>query len=318
MVLSLAGGALGLLFAYWSLRLLLVSYSGSIPRPVEVGLDGSVLVFTLVISLVTGLVFGLAPVLNLTAHSVGLALREGGQRATAGSARRRLRRLLVASELALAVVLVIGSGLMLRSLWSIQQLDPSFNPGELITFQTVPPQTAYATSMDRLTFYDELVPQLAALPGIDSAAAMSGLPPLRRLNANTMEFEGLEQGEGSPPQNIDYWQFVTTDYFERMQLPIVTGRSFRESDLSDTAPVALLNAQAARVFYPDTNPIGRRIRPAGNPSNPWFTVVGIVNDVKQGGLTEETGTEFYFHYPQAPGSCSPRARCTWYSAAACR
>ncbi len=297
-VLSLAGGAAGLLLGYWGVQLLLATSPGSIPRVAEIGLDLNVIGFTVLVSLFTGVLFGLAPLLHLSGGSLSIALREGGQRTTAGSARQRLRRLLVVSEVALAVVLVVGSGLMLRSFGALQQVDPGFEPDGLLTYRLFLPGSDYPGPPEQLAFFDRLVQETAALPGVERVAAMSGLPPNRRVNANDMEFEGLERTPDGPPHNVDYWQFITTDYFATMQIPVVEGRLYTSADADVSQPVAVVNETMAKTFWPDENAIGKRVRPS-NPQIPWFTVVGIVKDVKQGGLGEETGTEIYFHLPQA-------------------
>jgi predicted permease len=298
LVLALIGGAVGLFLGWAGVRMLLAVSPDSIPRSGEIGIDGTVLLFTLGVSIVTGLLFGLAPALHVSPGNVNRALREGGQRTTAGTGRQHLRRLLVVSEVALAVILVIGSGLMLRSFAALQQVDPGFDPESMLTFGVFLPASAYPDAQAQVSFYDRLLAQLEATPGITAAAAMSGLPPRRDVNANDMEFEGIQPSEQGPAQNVDYWQFVTTDYLETMRIPLVAGRGFTLADVDSAAPEAVINETLARVFYGDENPLGRRLRPGfGNP--PWFTIVGIVKDVKQGGLEESTGTEMYFHVPQA-------------------
>ncbi len=175
--LALVGGVLGLGLAYAGIELLLAASPGSIPRLDEVTLDAAVLGFTLGISLLTGFVFGMAPVLHLTGSRIGLVLREGGQRATAGSPRQRLRRLLVAGEVAMAVVLVIGSGVMIRSFQSLLEVDPGFRPEGLLTWEMYLPDEAYPEDGDRIAYFRRLTQSLEGLPGVESAAAMSGLPP---------------------------------------------------------------------------------------------------------------------------------------------
>jgi putative ABC transport system permease protein len=295
-VLSLIGGALGLLVGYAGLRTLLATNPRGIPRAVEISLDANVLVFTLIVSIVTGLIFGLAPALHLTKRTVTQSLRDGTGRTTAGGARQQVRRLLVVSEVALAVVLVVGSSLMLRSFASLQSVDPGFDPNGLLSFQLFLPAAAYPDPVDQTVFLERLIDRLGALPGVTSASAMSGLPPRRDVNANDTEFEGLPQDQDSPPHNTDYWQFVTRDYLETMDIPLRAGRLFTYAD-EGGAPVVLINERLAEVFYPDVDPVGRRLRPPGD-GTPWLTIVGVVKDVKQGGLEEETGTEVYFLYPQ--------------------
>lgn len=295
-VLSLIGGALGLLIGYAGVRVLLATNPRGIPRALEIGLDGSVLVFTLAVSIVTGLIFGLAPALHLTKRTVTQSLRDGTGRTTASGARQQVRRALVVSEIALAVILVVGSGLMLRSFAALQKVDPGFDPDGLLTFQLFLPAATYPDPPGQAAFLDRLLDRMRALPGVTSAAAMSGMPPRRDVNANDTDFEGLVPTEDGPAFNTDYWQFVSRDYLETMDIPLRDGRLFTYADEGGT-PVVLINERLAEVFYPDMNPLGRRLRPPGD-GNPWLTIVGIVEDVKQGGLEEETGTEIYFLYPQ--------------------
>ncbi len=296
-LLALIGGVAGLLLGTWGVSALLAASPGSIPRMGEVGIDSQVMLFTLAVSLFTGLLFGMAPLMHLTAHNMNTALREGGERATAGSARHRLRRLLVVSELAMAVVLVICAGLMLRSFSSLQNVDPGFEAEGLLTFRLFLPPDTYPDAQSQMTFFNQLVERLEAVPGVASATAMNGLPPLRAVDANDTEFEGLERTEDGPPHNVDYYQFVTDGYFDTMRIPIVEGRAFSIQDMgTEGMPVALVNETMGKTFWPDESPIGRRVR-TGDES-PWLTVVGVVKDVKQGGLEGETGTELYFFVPQ--------------------
>jgi putative ABC transport system permease protein len=299
MVYALIGGASGLGLAALGTKLLLATSPDSLPRSAEIGLDGRVVLFTLGVSLVTGLLFGLAPLLHLTNRTTNAALREGGTRTTAGIARQRLRRLLVVSEMALAVILAVGAALMLRSFGALQRVDAGFDPERVLTFGLFLPQSAYPAAENQIGFYQRLTDELQALPGVASVAAMSGLPPRRNVNANDMEFEGytFTPNTGMPVPNADYWQYVTTDYLETMRIPLVAGRNFTLADDAGSGPVVLINETLARLFYKDQNPLGRRLRPGfGNP--PWFTIVGVVKDVKQGGVAEATGSEVYFHYPQ--------------------
>ncbi|MGH7573834.1 MAG: ABC transporter permease [Longimicrobiales bacterium] len=298
--LSLLGGGLGLLLAWAGVRVLLATSPESIPRAEEITLDGSVLAFTLLVSLFTGLLFGLAPALHLRARTMNAALREGGQRTTAGFGRLRLRRSLVVSEVALAVVLVVGSGLMLRSFAELQEVDPGFDASGLLTFEMFLPEAKYPDEPARVAFIERSLQQLSALPGVGGAAAMSGLPPRREVNANDTEFEGYTPTEDGPRNNTDYWQFVTTNYFETMRIPLLAGRVFGPQDGAEAGPVVIVNETLAKLYYPDSDPIGRRLRPPFG-DNPWYAIIGVVKDVKQGGLQERTGTEVYFHYPQMPG-----------------
>ncbi|MGH7577294.1 MAG: ABC transporter permease [Longimicrobiales bacterium] len=307
-LLSLLGGGLGLALGWAAVRALLATSPESIPRADEVTLDGSVLAFTLLVSLFTGLLFGLAPAFHLRARTMNSALREGGLRTTAGAGRQRLRRSLVVSEVALAVVLVVGSGLMLRSFAALQEVDPGFDARNLLTFEMFLPAATYPDWPARETFIERSLQRLGALPGVRAATATmtrtgSGLPTRRAVDAIDFEFEGYTPTEDGPPNSTDYYQFVTTNYFEAMRIPLLAGRTFGPQDGREAGPVVMVNETLANLYYADSNPIGRRLRPGGD--NPWFTIIGVVKDVKQGRLQERTGTEVYFHYPQVVGA-APR------------
>ena len=296
MTLAAIGGAVGLALGWVGVKLLIATNPDGIPRAGEIGLDVEVVAFTLLVTVVTGLLFGLAPALNLSRRAMAGALRDSSGRTTAGASRLRIRRLLVVGEVALAVMLVVGSALMLRSFGELLRVDPGFRAERLLSFQLFLPPSGYADAISRNAFYDRLLPQLRAIPGVQGAAAMSGLPPRRDVNANDTEFEGYTPTPDGPAPNTDYWQFVTADYIGTMGIEVVSGRDFGPADAAEGMATVLVNERLVRTFYPDVDPIGRRLRPPGN--NPWLTIVGVVRDVKQGGLEEETGTELYFLYPQ--------------------
>lgn len=300
LVLSVAGGALGVAIGVIGLKALLLVAPEGIPRLADVRLDGRVLLFSLGVSVLTGVVFGFAPLLHTRMRRLGLALREGGQRTTASAAQRRVQRALVVSELALAVTLVVGAGLMLRSFDALRRTDPGFETSNRLTLQVFLPAAQYAGPSELTAATDRLLGAMRAVPGVTSVAAMTGLPPLRNVNANDTEFEGLQPPPEGPPQNVDFYQFVSTDYFETMGIGIASGRGFESIDHAGAAGVVLINQRLADVFYPNTDPIGRRLRPPGPPDAPWFTIVGVVKDVKQGGIEAATGTELYVHLPQFP------------------
>ena len=299
-VLSIAGGAFGLFLGWAGLRFLLEANPDSIPRAAEIGLDANVLLFTLGIALATGIVFGLAPMLHLSQGSMSLALKEGGTRTTATATRNRVRRGLVVAEVALAVMLVVGSGLMLRSLWNLMSVDAGFERDDLVTFGLLQAPAKFPEMWRRAAFYGGVIEKLQAIPGVTAAAAMTGLPPLRQVNANTTYFEGLARTPGSPNQEVDYYQTVTNDYVRTMGIPVVEGRALGPGDVAGAPRVAMVNEKLAKHFFPNQSIIGRRVRPAGVTDSIWFTVVGVLKDVKQGGLDSETGTELYIPFEQTP------------------
>ena len=300
LALSLAGGVTGLALAYWGLHALVAANAGSIPRAASVTLDGRVLLFTALLSIGTGLLFGLAPLLHLSTRSIGLTLRDAGSRTTAAASRNRVRRGLVVAEMAFAVMLVVGAGLLLRSFWNLMRVDSGFDRSKLTTFGIVLPGASYRDSTRPVAFFNQLTSQLAAVPGVQSVAAMTGLPPLRQVNANDTSIEGYVPTPNGPAQNVDYYQYVTSNYVSTMGIPVVAGRSFGPSDGPLSTPVAMINQTMARVFYGKTSPIGRRVQPGG--SKIWFTIVGVLKDVKQGGVDSRTGTELYLDYEQQPAT----------------
>ena len=293
-LLALIGGAVGAALGYGAVRMLLVADPESVPRSAEIALDPGVLLFTVVISIVTGVLFGAAPIFNLRPHAVNMTLKEAGQRSTAGSARTRVRSTLVAAEVALAVVLVIGAGLLLRSFWNIMSVDAGFNRTKLSTFGLVLPTTTYPNAQSRVTFFERLTADLARVPGVQGTAAMTGLPPFRQVNANDTDFEDYTAPAEGPMENVDYYQTVTLDYLKTMGIPLLEGRDFSLADVTG-APAVLVNEALVRTFYKGQSPIGRRMKPGVGPfaQVPWFTIVGVVKDVKQGGLESKTGTEIY-------------------------
>ncbi|HEY4596765.1 MAG TPA: ABC transporter permease [Thermoanaerobaculia bacterium] len=300
-VLALLGGALGLLLGWVGVKAIVAANLESIPRVDEIGLDGQSLLFTLGVSLLAGFLFGLAPALHSRAGAFFAVLKEGGQRTTAGSGRQWLRRGLVVAEVAFAAMLVIGGGLLIRSFWLLQKIDPGFDPKGVLSLEVSLPRATYGKPEQVLSFYQRLLDRLSHLAGVESAAAMSGLPPSRPVDANDMAFESIPRTPDGPIQNADYWQFVTHDYFKTMGIRAIEGRTFGPTDARNTTGVVVINQAMAKLFWPTRSPVGDRIK-APDDKAPWLTIVGVVADVKQGGLDHKTGTEVYFLADQAQES----------------
>ena len=300
-ILALVGGALGAAIGFGGVRALLATNPESIPRSLEIALDWKVLLFTFGISIVTGLVFGMAPLLHLRERVMGLTMKEGGHRATAGSARGRLRSGLVMAEVALAVILVVGAGLLIRSLEKLMTADPGFNREHLTTFGLVLPAASYPNADGRVAFFDRLMDRLRQFPGVTGVATMTGLPPNREVNANDTNFEGYQPTPDQPAPNVDYYQTVSVDYLKTMGIPIVKGRAFERTDISGGAAV-MVNETLERTFYTwrHLDAVGQHVMPFFGPNTPPFTIVGVVRDVKQGGIAKKTGTELYFLNEQGP------------------
>ena len=295
--LALAGALAGLAVGHFAVQGLLRVNPDGVPRAEVIGLDWRVGLFTAAIAVATGVLFGLAPLINTTLSKVGATLKEGGTRSTRSTAGLRARRLMVVAEVALAVILVTGSGLMLRSMSALQQVDVGFDPEGLLTMQVSLPGADYPTPGEVGSFFQSALDQVRALPGVESATVTSALPPLMTLNANDTEFEGVEQTTDGPAQNVDYWTSVNGDYVETMGARLVDGRAFAPSDALAETPVMMVNERLARTFYGDASPVGRRIRPPGQ-NNPWFNVIGVVADIKQAGVNSEAGTQLFFYGPQ--------------------
>jgi predicted permease len=298
LVLSISGAVAGSVLAYAGLRALVATGAGSIPRAEAITMDSRVYVFTLLLGTGCGLLFGLAPLMHLSSNSLGMALREAGSRTTGIAMRNRLRRGLVVTEMALAVMLVIGAGLLLRTFWNLMRVDAGFDRTSLSTFSVALPTRVYTDSTRRVAFFNDLMLRLDAVPGVQGTAVMSGLPPLRQVNANDTQFEGFTPKPGGPPANVDYNQYASRDYFTAMKIPIVQGRGFDASDGPLSNPVLVINETTARLYYPSQSPLGRRIKPNGDSL--WFTIVGVAKDVKQGGVDSKTGTELYLDFEQTP------------------
>ena len=302
-LLALIGGALGAALGFAGLRALLAANPDSIPRALEIALDWKVLLFTFAISILTGLIFGMAPLVHLREQVVNISLKEGGQRSTAGSARARIRSGLVMAEVALAVVLVVGAGLLIRSFQKLMTVDPGFNRERMLTFGVVLPAAAYARPEQRVAFFDQLSARLRELPGVGGVARMTGLPPNRNVNANDTDFEGYSPSSpDQPAENVDYYQTVSVDYLKTMGIPVVKGRGFEAADIAG-APVLLVNETLEKTFFTfrQLEAVGQRVNVFTGPNaRTPFTIVGVVRDVKQGGMAKKTGTELYFMHEQTP------------------
>jgi len=299
-LLAVTGAALGLILALGGMRLVQLTNAGGIPRAGEIALDWRVLLFTLVISIVTGILFGLAPIAPLLAGGLGNTLKETSASTTAASGAQVFRRALVVGELAMALVLLVGCGLMLRAFWKLQEVHTGLQPDGVITMRVSLPSGTY-TDRPRITdFWTRLEERITQIPGVRSAALVSGLPPLRPPNMNDTNIEGFVRREGGPIQNVDFYQIVSKDYFSAMGVRLMDGRLFDDRDVQGAPYVAIINKTMAMTFWPQQNPIGRRVQPGGN-GGPWATVIGVVDDVKNAGIDHPTGTELYLPYRQVSG-----------------
>ena len=295
-VLVTLASALGIAFAFGGLKVLLHFAPDSVPRTEEIGVGLPVLAFTIAVSIVAVFLFGLAPLAQVSERNLANWIRGAGQRSIRGGGQT-LRKGLVIAEISLAVILVIGSGLMIRAFWKLQQVNTGFEPAGVVSFSLNLPGTKYKPA-DRLQFVNTLQQKLNTLPGVTAASIASGIPPLRRINANDTEIEGYVQTPDSPAQNVDYWNLVGTDYFKTMKIKVLEGRGFEPQDDSDTAmKVVVVNQALAKRFWKGS-PLGRRVNPSSDDPKVWFTIVGVVEDTKNAGMDKPAGPELYMQVRQ--------------------
>ncbi len=292
-LLSAVGGALGLLLALWSLDALLALAADSLPRASEVGLDWRVVGFTSLLSIATGIVFGLAPALQSSKIDVQSALKESGV-GGASARRNKLRSLLVVIEVASAIVLLVIAGLLIKSFIRLQQTETGIKAENLLTMGVALPQAKYSTPQAVPVFYRQMLERIAALPGVEAAGAISLLPIQQTGTNGSIAIEG--QGSYPPGQApLAEYRTVSPDYFRAMGIPLLNGRFLDERDQEKSAPAILVNQALVNSFLEGRDPVGTRIQ-AG--SSDWITIVGVVRDVKQSGIATPPRPEIYFPYTQ--------------------
>ncbi|HWF88856.1 MAG TPA: ABC transporter permease [Pyrinomonadaceae bacterium] len=290
-LLSLVGGAVGLALAVWVVRVLVLLMPKDTPRVEEIKLDYRVVLFTLGISILTGIVFGLAPAFQASKTNLNDVLKEAGRSGSDTSRRLRLRNLLVISEFALSLVLLIGAGLLIKSLVRLQDVNPGFQPSKLMTMRIALPATKYAKFNQSHAFFEQLFDRLEARAGIESVGAINLLPfgGGGGDRSFSIEDQPVPEGHARPDEQV---RFITPGYFHTMQIPLLSGREFTRRDLPDTPPVAIVNNAFARKFWADGNAIGKRISfSANNPK--WYEIVGIAGNVKHRGLDVAESPELY-------------------------
>ncbi len=299
-LLALCGAVLGVTLSFGSVRLVQLTNAGGIPRADEISMDWRVLLFTLGTSLITGVLFGLAPLAPLLVSGISESLKDTAGSTTAAAGAQIFRRILVAGELAMALVLLIGCGLMLRAFWKLQEVHTGLHAENVVTMRVSLPSGEYTDNAKITDFWTRLDARLTNLPGVQSAALVSGLAPMRPPNMNDTDIEGFVQTEGGPIPNVDFYQAASTGYFATMGIRLMDGRLFDGRDVQGGPDAVIINKTMAMTFWPHQSPIGRRIRPGG--SKDWCTIIGIVDDVKNAGLDRPAGTELYLPYRQPAGA----------------
>lgn len=295
-LLALAGGLLGLLLAVWGIEALVALGPADIPRLDSIGLDGQVLAFTLSVSLITGVVFGLLPAFQASNPHLIDNLKEGGRDSSDTVRGNRLRTSLAAAEIALALVLLVGAGLMARSFSALQNVDAGFDPDKVLTMQMLLPATKYADGPKVAEFANRLIEQVSMLPGVEATGVIDSIPLSGSENVLAFAIEGAPPPPIENPPDAEAFR-ASGDYFKAMGIPLKQGRLFTEQDTAQSPRVALINETMARMYFPDEDPIGRRISTDGNN---WNTIVGIVGDVRQVVLNEEPYPQMYAAASQQP------------------
>ncbi|MFL6277890.1 MAG: ABC transporter permease [Blastocatellia bacterium] len=299
-LLAVVGGALGLLLALWGVEALVALAPGNIPRLNEVSLDARVLLFTFGVTLLTGVLFGLFPALQAANPNLNETLKEGGRGTTEGGRGGRARRILVVAEVALALVPLIGAGLMVKSFIRLQEVKPGFDPDRVLAVEVYLPRTTYKEGEQATAFYQQLLSRVQNLPGVEDAGAIDTLP--LSGGGNVLAF----YVEGHVPQPTDKTpdaeaRIVTPGYFQTMSIPLLRGRYLSEQDGPKTPRAFVINDTLARRYFGNEDPIGKRMNLGDEKDSDWYTVVGIVQDTRQEGLEAEP-------YPQMYASNTQEAR----------
>jgi putative ABC transport system permease protein len=296
LVLAAAAAGIGLLLAYGGIRFLSWWNPADIPRVATVTLDLRVLAFTALVAFVTSVLFSIAPAIRAVRLDLNDSLKDGSQSASSGAGRQRFRNALVVLEMSLAVVLLVGAGLMLRSLWSLQRVQLGFDPSNVLTMRLSAPQASYQTPEQVVQFYERLLERVRQIPGVRVAGAVRALPLGSTIGDFGLRIEGYVPPPGTNAKGD--WQIATDGYLEAMGERLLRGRSIAQSDTASSQLVALINEEMVRRYWPEQDPIGRRFRIGGNPGRPWVTVVGIVADVRHNGITDVVKEKFYVPHRQ--------------------
>jgi putative ABC transport system permease protein len=294
-VLGLIGGAAGFLLAFWGVPLLVSSLPADMPRVEEISVDRWMLAFTLGVSVLTGVCFGLVPAIQASRSTVQTSLKIEDRGAT--SPLGRASSLLVIGEIAVAVLLVIVAGLLIRSFTSLLRVDPGFRTERIVTARVTPPAIRYRTEESTRVFYDSLLARVAALPGVQSVEAVSNIPLASHTGGFAFEVEGSPyvRAKGAPTTGE---RKVTPGYLRAMGIPLLKGRPLADTDRENTPRVGLINETMARQYFAGVDPIGRRFKEVYRKD--WTTVVGVVGDVRHEGLDEAAGLEVYRPFAQVP------------------
>ncbi len=299
-LLAITGGVLGLALAQWSVKSL-VALNPNLPRASEVGIDVNVMVFTLLVSIVTGLLFGLAPALQTSHTNLQETLKDGSRSGAADFAGRNVRRGLVVAEVALSLTLLIGAGLLIKSVGRLQSVDPGFDPHNVLVFNLNLPTVKYPTDTARELFTQQLLPRLNALAGVRAAGVTSVIPFGGDWSTASFSIEGLvvPPGQNGPWGDI---RTVSPEFFSALRIPLKRGRLFNSQDVASAPPVTVIDEQFVKKYFPNTDPIGKRITfgsRRGSTDSTWITIVGVVGHAAHEALDAEPRLQYYFPAAQS-------------------
>lgn len=296
-LLAVAGGAAGLVFAWLSFSFLKQIIPASMALNAGVRIDAKVFGFTMLLSLLTGIVFGLVPAFQAAKVDLNEALKQSGGRTGTGVGHRRLRSVLVVTEIALALVLLVGAGLLIQTFLKLRALDIGVNPENVLTLRTSLPRSKYSELPKRTAFYEQVLERVRAVPGVVAAGYATAVPLTWKGGTNGFTVEGREQGPGQDANSRQ----ATTGYMETMGVKLREGRFFNPHDDAQSQPSAIINETMARQYWPGESAVGKRFKLGGtNSTKLWMTVVGIIGDIKEMGLEAAPKAEMFFPYQQLP------------------
>lgn len=298
-LLAVVGGLLGLLLASWGSQILVQLSSGSLPNSSEIGIDKWALGFTLLISFGAGIIAGIAPALQFTKADMSETLKQGTGRTGSSSVKQRTRKALVICEVALSLILLIGAGLMIRSFWKLQQVDPGFNINNTVTMSVMLSPTKYSDTHQQIAFFDRVLEKAGAIPGVVSVGTTTTLPLTGTGSTQPFTIEGRPE-VAVAEQPTAGTRYISPDYFRAMGIPLLQGRFFNDQDREGSVPVIIISETMARRFWPGQDPIGKRLTPSFHIKEGPREVIGIVGDVKGRGLDSETPAVMYMSYKQSP------------------
>lgn len=306
LLLSGMGGAVGLVLALWGVYLLVAFGPADLPRAREVAVDGRVLVFTFAVSVLTGIIFGLVPALQASRPDLNEALKESGRSATSSTGHRRMRSLLVVSEVALSLMLLVGAGLLLRSFIKLQAVNPGFNPNNVLTMKLSLRGPNYQKAAPIIAFHDQLIGKIKTLPGVQAVATRSHVPIAADEGYANLSF-GIEgRLPDAANRTTAFYNAVSPDYFQTMEIPLLKGRPFEARDDRNAQSVIIINETLARRYFSGEDPIGRRMTLVDEDpkEEDWATIVGVVSDTKPRAIDLTAGpvAEMYMPFTQRPQS----------------